>query len=62
MASQAMGVNSMMEIKIGFKDVSIPKFQDSVSHPESWLKFLLWFCPEHLVQEIESDLILKFGD
>lgn len=25
-----------------------------------WLRFLRWFCPEYLFEEIEGDLIQKF--
>ncbi len=30
--------------------------------PSTWmLKFLQWFCPNHLYEEIEGDLIQKFN-
>jgi putative ABC transport system permease protein len=31
------------------------------AHPPFALRFLSWFCPAHLYEEIEGDLIQKFN-
>ncbi len=31
------------------------------AHPPFALRFLRWFCPPHLYEEIEGDLIQKFN-
>src|SRR5688572_31659529 len=33
----------------------------SVNPPRFALRFLEWFCPDHLYEEIEGDLIQKFN-